>query len=80
MTASEYFSFTAGIALKSLDFVSALIKRGLSILRETLWQVFYLSTVIVVGILKTWSPIIFSFILTGNLDEYFPIFFGHSTK
>lgn len=33
---SEYLSFTAGIALKSLDFLSALIKHGLSLLHETL--------------------------------------------
>lgn len=50
---SEYSSFTVGIALKSLDFVSAFIKHGLSLLHETLWQVFYLSTMLLVGILKT---------------------------
>lgn len=46
---SEYLSSTAGIALKSLDFVSALIKHDLSHLHESLWQVFYLSTMPVVG-------------------------------
>jgi len=46
---SEYLSSTAGIALKSLDFVSALIKHGLSLLHESLWQVFYLSTMPDVG-------------------------------
>lgn len=30
LTLSEYLSFTAGIALKSLDFMSSLIKEGLS--------------------------------------------------
>lgn len=54
LTVSEYLSFIADIALKSLDFVSALIKHDLSLLHETLWQVFYLSTMLVVGVLKNW--------------------------
>lgn len=51
---SEYLSSTPGAALKSLDFVSALIKHGLSLLHDTLWQVFYLFTMLVVGICKNW--------------------------
>lgn len=51
---SEYLSFTAGIALKSLDFVSPLIKHDVSLLHETLWQVFYLSTMLVGGVHIIW--------------------------
>lgn len=51
---SEYLSSTPGAALKSLDFVSALIKHGLSLLHDTLWQVFYLFTMLVVGVCKNW--------------------------
>lgn len=54
LTVSEQkFSFAAGIALKSLDFVSAFIKHGPSLLHEALWRVFYLPTMPLGGILKT---------------------------
>lgn len=46
--------FYCRYALKSLDFVSALIKHGLSLLHETLWQVFCLPSMLVVGVLKSW--------------------------
>lgn len=54
LTVSEYLYFTAGIALKSPDFVSTLIKHVLSLLHETLWQVLCLSAMLVVGALKNW--------------------------